>query len=138
MKVLMVVIATALLASCASTSIPEAARLALIQSHAGEPVKQIRYADPMGWDRVDAQHVLLDIRPRETWLLTLTGGCLDWGSSSPLLRVSSTTGFLLGKFDSVNLVGSPMKCRIDEIRPVDMNAVRAAEKKLRDHPSSGT
>ena len=138
MKVLLAVLVTALLASCASTRLPEATRLALVEAHAGEPVNQIRYSNPMGWSRVDGQHVLLDMRPRETWLLTLTGGCLDWGSSSPGLLVKSHTGFSLGKFDSVQTVDSPVTCRIDEIRPVDMKAVRAAEKQLRDQAPSGT
>ena len=138
MKGLLVVIATALLSACATTGLPEATRLALVEAHAGEPVKQIRYTAPMGWSRVDAQHVLLDMRPRETWLLTLTGQCLDWGSGAPGLIVKSQTGFLLGKFDSVQTVGSNVTCRIDEIRPVDMKAVRAAEKQLRDQPPSGT
>ena len=138
MKGLILVVATALLSACASTGLPEATRLALVEAHAGAPVNQIRYSNPMGWSRVDAQHVLLDMRPRETWLLTLTGGCLDWGGGSPGLLVQSQTGFLLGKFDSVQLVGSPVSCRINEIRPVDMQAVRAAEKQLRDQPPSGT
>ena len=138
MKRFLMVIATALLAACASTGLPEATRLAIVQAHAGEPVNQIRYSDPMGWSRVDAEHVLLDMRPRETRLLTLSGGCLDWGSGSPLLAVKSRTGFLLGKFDSVQLVGSPASCLISEIRPVDMKAVRAAEKQLRDQAPSGT
>ena len=138
MKRLLVVTATALLAACASTGLPDATRLDLVKAHAGEPVRQIRYRDPMGWSQVDDRHVLLDMRPRETWLLTLTGGCLDWGSGSPLLAVQSQTGFLLGKFDSVQLVGSPIRCQIDEIRPVDMKAVRAAEKELRAQASSGT
>lgn len=138
MKGLMVLMATGLLAACASMGLPEATRLALIEAHAGAPVNQIRYSNPIGWSRVDAQHVLLDLRPRETWLLTLTGSCLDWGSGSPGLIVKSQTGFLLGKFDSVQTVGSLVTCRIDEIRPVDMKAVRAAEKQLRDQPPSGT
>lgn len=138
MKGLLVVIGAVLLAACASSRLPEATRLALVEAHAGAPVNQIRYRNPMGWSRVDGRHVLLDMRPRETWLLTLSGACLDWGSSSPGLLVKSQTGFSLGKFDSVQAVGSPVTCRIDEIRPVDMTAVRAAEKQLRDQPSSGT
>ena len=51
-------------------------RLALYQTHAGAPVKQIRYMEPMGWDRIDDQHVVLQMRPNESWLLRLTGPCL--------------------------------------------------------------
>ena len=70
-------IAIAVLAGCASTRMSEADRLALYQAHAGEPVKQIRYYNAMGWDRIDDQHVVLHMRPNESWLLTVSGPCLD-------------------------------------------------------------
>ncbi len=92
----------------------------------------------MGWDRIDGEHVLLNMRPKESWLLTLSGNCLDWGTGSPFLAVNSQTGWLITKFDSIKVAGSPVNCRIKEIRPVDMQAVRVAEKQLRDQASSGT
>lgn len=138
MKEVMVMLAASLLAACASTDMPDASRLDMLQANAGPPLKQVRYTEPMGWDRVDGRHVLLDMRPRETLLLTLNGPCLEWDMGSPLLAVRSQTGFLLDKFDSVQVVGSQVRCQIDEIRLVDMQAVRAAEKQLRDQGASGT
>ena len=131
-------VAVAVLAGCASTRMPEADRLALYQAHAGQPVKQIRYYSAMGWDRIDDEHVVLDMRPNESWLLTVSGPCLDWGGASPILRLSSTGPYVMAKFDRILTEGSPVSCRIEEIRPVDVNAVREAETAMRDQASSGT
>ena len=62
----------------------------MYQAHSGAPVKQIRFYNAMGWDRIDDEHVLLSMRPKETWLMKVSGPCLDWGSASPVLRLSST------------------------------------------------
>ncbi|WP_240124887.1 DUF6491 family protein [Thermomonas alba] len=116
---------------CASARIDDGQRLALYQAHAGAPVSQVRYYDPIGWERVDGQHVALQMRPNETWLLTLSGPCLDWGGGSPFLKVVSSDGMTLSTFDRVQVPGGPMSCQIREIRPLDTKAVRAAEKALR-------
>ena len=137
-KLLLSAVAVAVLAGCASTRMPEADRLALYQAHAGEPVKQIRYYSAMGWDRIDDQHVLLSMRPSETWLLRVSGPCLDWGSASPVLRLSSTGPYVMAKFDRILTEGSPVSCRIEEIRPVDVRAVRAAQDAMTAQASSGT
>lgn len=115
------------LAACATNRVSDVDRLAVYMAHSGAPVNQVRYYNAMGWDRIDGEHVLLEMRPRETWLLKLSGPCLDWGSGSPVLSLSSPTGWVLAKFDRVHIQGSPVTCRIEEIRPVDIKAVRAAE-----------
>ncbi len=139
MKALIFPLAAALaLAACATNRPSEADRLAVYEAHAGEPVKQIRNHDAMGWDRIDGEHILLSMRPKETWLLKLSGPCLDWGSGSPFLKLSSQTGWVMAKFDRVLVQGSPVSCRIEEIRPVDVKAVRAAESELRAQASAGT
>jgi hypothetical protein len=126
------------LAACATNRISDADRLAIYEANAGEPVKQIRYYNAMGWDRIDDQHVLLNMRPSETWLLKVSGPCLDWGSASPVLRLSSSGPYVMAKLDRILTVGSPVSCRIEEIRPVDIKAVRAAEDARRDQASAGT
>jgi hypothetical protein len=105
--------------------------LALYQRHAGAPVKQVRYYDPMGWDRVDDTHLVLQMRPRESWLLTLAGPCLGWSGGSPFLGVSSFNGMTLSTFDKIMVPGAQMGCMIREIRPLDMQAIRASEDALR-------
>ena len=124
-------------AGCATNRPTDADRLAMIQAHAGAPVKQFRNYSAMGWDRVDDQHVLLSMRPNETWLLTVSGPCLDWGSASPVMGLS-TTGPFVTKFDRIIIPGSPISCQIQEIQPVDIKALRAAEAQQRSQTSAGT
>jgi Family of unknown function (DUF6491) len=126
------------LAACATNRISDTDRLAIYEAHSGAPVKQIRYYSAMGWDRIDGEHVLLNMRPNETWLLKLSGPCLDWGGGSPTLSLSSQSGWVMVKFDKVSVHGSPVTCRIEEIRPVDVKAVRAAEDARRAQASAGT
>lgn len=119
------------LSACAGNPISDTDRLALYQAHAGAPVRQVRYVDPIGWNRVDDQHVVLEMRPNESWLLTLAGPCLNWGSGSPFLKVSTANGLTLTPFDKVIVPGSQISCQIREIRPLDIKAVRAGENALR-------
>ena len=126
------------LAACATNRPSDADRLALYDAHAGAPVKQIRFYNAMGWDRIDDEHVLLSMRPSETWMLKVSGPCLDWGSASPVLRLSSTGPYVMAKFDRILTEGSPVSCRIEEIRPVDVKALRAAQDAMAAQASSGT
>ena len=126
------------LVACSTNRISDTDRLAVYMAHSGAPVKQIRYYHAMGWDRIDGEHVLLEMRPKERWLLKLSGPCLDWGSGSPVLSLSSPTGWVMAKFDRVHIHGSQVTCRIEEIRPVDARAVRAAEEARRAQASAGT
>jgi hypothetical protein len=121
-----------LVAGCASTRPSDADRLALYEAHAGAPVGQIRYSSPMGWDRIDDQHVVLQMRPSESWLLTLSGPCLDWGRGSPFIDIAPISGAVLSRFDKVIVPGSQATCTIHEIRPLDVKALRAAERARRE------
>ena len=139
MKTQMILLLAVLGASaCASNRPSDADRLAMYEAHAGAPVKQIRNVNAMGWERVDDQHVILSTRPTESWLLEVSGPCLDWGSGSPLLRLSSTGPYVMAKFDRILTEGSPVSCRIEEIRPIDVKAVRAAQDAARAQPAAGT
>lgn len=101
-------------------------KLALYQSHAGAPVKQIRYYNPIGWEEIDDDHILLTMRPKEVWLMRLSGPCLDYGAGSPALTISSQAGFVSSRFDRITTGDPRVSCRIEEIRPVDAMALRAA------------
>lgn len=114
-----------LLAGCMTNRPSEEEKLAAYQTHAGAPVKQIRYYSPIGWEEVDDQHLLLTMRPREVYLMRLSGPCLDYANGSPVLTVSSTAGFVSTGFDRVTMGASSPSCRIEEIRPVDIAAMRA-------------
>lgn len=119
----------AVLTACASHApISDSERLALYQAHAGAPVRNISYFNPMGWEEVDDEHIVVRMRPTESWLMRLSGPCLRLGDGSPAIAITSTAGRTSSGFDKVSVSGTEASCIIDEIRPVDMKAVSAARK----------
>ena len=126
-RVIISMAAAVVLASCATTDVSDSDRLALYEAHAGTPVLRIDYRPLIGWTRVDDQHVAIDLRPTERWLLTLSGPCLRWNSAAPTLELAPIGGMVLSKFDTVRVGGSGPNCRIEEMRPIDVPAFRAAE-----------
>ena len=117
---------TLLLAGCMSPGPTQEQRLAAYQAHAGAPVKKIRYYNPVGWEEVGDDHILVTMRPKEVWLMRLSGPCLDFDGGSPFLVISSTAGYVSTGFDRVTTGGSRISCRIEEIRQIDTIAMRAA------------
>jgi hypothetical protein len=117
--------ATLLLAACASSQ-TKAEKLAMYQSHASEPVKQVNYFSPQGWEEIDRDHILVTMRPTEVYLMRLNGPCLDFDNGAAAMLISNTAGVIQPKFDRVSFPGSSMSCRIEEIREIDMPAVRAS------------
>src|SRR3546814_10765434 len=81
-------------------------------------------------------HVLLTIKPTEGWLFRLAPGCLDWSGSGPALTVSRLAGVVSSGFDKVTRVGpgTPIACRIEEIRIVDLGAVRTERNAMTSTP----
>ena len=115
--------AAALLAGCASSQ-TKAETLAMYQSHASEPVKQVPFFSPQGWEEIDRDHILVTMRPTEVYLMRLNGPCLDYDTGAVAMLISNTAGVIQPKFDRVSFPNSSMSCRIEEIRQVDMTAVR--------------
>ena len=115
-----------LLGGCMTThGMTDAERLEAFQAHAGEPVKKVRYYNPIAWDDIDGSHLVITMRPNEQYLMRLSGSCLDWGSGPPLISISSMTGYVTAGLDRLKVAGSQLVCRIEEIRPVDVGAMRA-------------
>ena len=131
-------LAASVLGGCASTPrMSDAQRLALYSAHAGAPVRDIRYTDPISWEKIDDHHMLLTMRPSEAWLLRIGGPCLSWGGSSPTIIIDNSLNQLSAGFDNISVPGLSAKCRIEEIRPVDVAAVRAARSRAGQDQVSG-
>jgi hypothetical protein len=137
MKALLPLLAALSLAACATSRMSDGDRLAMYRAHAGEPVSRIRYFNPIGWGRVDGDHLVLDMRPSQSWLIRVSGACLDWNSSFAL-GISSSAGWVSTKFDRIYTNDAPMSCVIQEIRPLDRKALRADENARRAQSASGT
>ncbi|KGQ18548.1 hypothetical protein LF41_573 [Lysobacter dokdonensis DS-58] len=121
---------TLLLGACSSGMTKEQ-RLSLYESNAGEPIAKINYFSPQGWEEVDRNHVVVTMRPKESYLMRLSGPCLDYDNGAAAMVITTQTGaWVQAKFDRVAFAGSNMNCRIEEIRPLDIEAVRASRKAM--------
>ena len=130
-NLLLPLLAVALLPACATHRMSDNDRLGIYQTHPGEAVKQVRYASTLGWDRIDDQHIVLTTKPTESLLLTVSGPCLSWGGTTPVLRLETRMPGLLALFDRITTGDAPTSCQIQEIRQVDVEAVRKAETQSR-------
>lgn len=125
--------ATALLMLGACATTPQEAsadKLARYQSFAGEPVRSIPYnaSGSRNFDIIDETHMVMEVRPKEGYLFSLSGPCLR-DKGAPVLSISSQLGQVSTGFDRVSSLSQPgMTCLIREIRPIDLKALREAEK----------
>jgi hypothetical protein len=136
-----IVLSTLCLAACATTRLNDQQRLSIYTDNAGAPVKSIVYNEPISWERIDNDHLVLNTRPSEAYLFTLSGPCLQWGSSSPVVSISHQAGFVSAgldrvsfSFDRASFPEPSMACRISEIRPVNVAGVRASRDALAATP----
>lgn len=129
-------LAAVLLAACAGTPrLSDSQKYALYRDHAGEPVKSFRYFGNInGWTPLDKTALVVWTRPTQAYLLELTGPCRDL-DYAPAITLTNMMGEVSARFDKVLIHGGgsrvPMPCWIEEIRPVDVKAVRQAERDLR-------
>ena len=122
--------ATVALAAC-SSGMTRAERLSLYEANAGEPMAKINYFAPQGWEEVDDDHIVVTMRPKESYLMRINGPCLDYDNGAAAMIISTQTGgWVQAKFDRVGFGGSRLTCRIEEIRPLDIEGVRAQRKAI--------
>lgn len=128
----------ALLAGCATGShLNDAQKLALYRAHAGAPVKQFHYFNGLdGWTDLGDSALAVWTRPSEAYLLTLDAPCQDL-SFAPAIGVTNMMGVVSASFDRVLVYGGGSRigripCRIATIQPLDVKALRVAEKELRE------
>jgi len=105
------------------------ARLAEVESVSGEPVKSFHFWRLDSWEPLGRKHVLVHTQINEGWLLGIDEPCpgLEFAVG---IGLSSTNNRVYGRFDDV--LFDDQRCRISEIRPVDVKALRA----LRREPAA--
>lgn len=128
--------AAILLSSCATNAgLRDQERLALYRTHAGEPVDSIQYLGSYnGWTPLGGGAFALWTRPSQAWLVELYSPCteLDFADT---IGFRDLNGRLSARFDRVYVSSHslvPISCTIKEIRPLDVKAIRSAEKDARD------
>ena len=136
MKRLIAILAvTTVLAGCASTGLSENDRLALYRANAGEPVGDFHYFGSLnGWSPLGDEALTVWTRPNQGYLLELAGPCPDL-EFAPAISISNLMGRVSARFDKVTVHGGGSRtnfpCRIREIRPLHVKALKQAERELR-------
>jgi len=127
------------LAACSSLpNQTEAERVALYRSHAGEPVPSFQYFGTLsGWTPLSDSALTVWTRPSQAYLLELSGPCQDL-ESTIAISVTNTMGRVYSRFDDVIVRGGGavsgyrFPCRILTIRPLDVKALKATQKEMRE------
>ncbi len=122
-------------AGCASNGgIRDAERLALYRANAGEPVDSIQYfGNYNGWTPLGGGTMALWTRPSQAWLVEVYEPCADLDYAHTI-GIRSIGGRLSARFDRIHVSNNgliPLECTIKEIRPLDVKAIRLAEKDAR-------
>ena len=121
------------LGGCATTGrLSDQERLDLYRTHAGEPVRSVRYFGSLiGWTSLGDRALSVQTRPGENWLLELDGPCqgLDFAQT---IGLTSRMNQIDARFDRVLVRdGFPGGCRIATIRPLDAKALKTEMRALR-------
>jgi len=111
-------------------------RLALYEANAGAPVSSAPYFGSLnGWTPLGDGAIALWTRPSQAYLVRFVGTCPDIEFANAI-RVTSQGGRVYARFDDVVPIdGSPLQsipCRIGELRPLDIKAIRATERGMRE------
>ena len=128
-------IATLICAACSTLpGRPADAKLAFYSAHAGAPVDSFRSLGRFdNWEPLGNEALVVWTRPNQAWLLELYGPC-DGLDYSIAIALTDHVGQVEAGLDDV-LVSHPsplhVPCRIRSIRPVDLAAIREAEKARR-------
>ena len=124
------------LTACATGRMSDNEKLALYRAHSAAPVQSFRYFSRIdGWTPLGDSAVAIWTRPNEAYLLEVDGPCPDLDFALAI-GVTSQSGTVYSRFDKViprTSAGGvePMPCRIRQIRPLDVKAIKSAEKDIR-------
>jgi hypothetical protein len=123
------------LAACASAGTSEE-KLALYRAHALAPVQSFRYLSRIdGWTPLGDSAVAIWTRPHEAYLIEVDRPCADLDFAQAI-GLTSQSGSVYARFDKViPRTGAggvpPIPCQIRQIRPLDVKALKSAEKDIR-------
>jgi hypothetical protein len=125
---LVLVVAAASLAGCASTLAKLNGPKLDYTEYAGEPVKSFYLGNYDGWSAVSKDQLVVWSGVNKAYLLTITGYCPDLEFANTVAVTS--TGNTVDKFEKV-IVGRD-RCFIKEIRPIDTKQMKEDRKLLRE------
>lgn len=129
-KLVPLLIAAVALAGCTSNPEKTAQQLQMYRSHAGAPINNFLFNSSfMQWTPLGTEAVALWMSPGRAYLLDLPG-CRDLQWAQGIQVTQSGGNQVSAKLDKVIPLGAGavVPCRIEEIRPLDTDAIRAAER----------
>ncbi|ALN65070.1 hypothetical protein GLA29479_4230 [Lysobacter antibioticus] len=129
-------LALLLLSACASNpKMDDAQRLALYRAHAAAPVDSFQYFGRIdGWTPLGDSALAVWTKPNQAYLLELQGRCPDLDFASAI-SVSNQMGRVHSRFDKVTVLGRQsikMPCFIGRILPLDVKAIKQAQRDMRE------
>src|SRR5688572_5184362 len=130
------VVALSIALSACATNMPDDEKLALYRAHAQAPVKSFRYLNRIdGWTPLGDSALAVWTRPNEAYLLEVDGPCPDLDFAQAI-GLTNQFGIVYTRFDKVipRSAGGgpePVPCPIRQIRPLDVKAIKSAEKDFR-------
>ena len=132
MKFFLPLAAALALNGCASSaSLRDADKLALYQASAGAPVSSFRYFGSInGWTPLGDSALAIWTSPNQAYLLDVYGPCSGL-EFAPAIGLTQHSHQVSARFDDVLLLertGPHIPCRIRSIRPLDVKAIRSAER----------
>ena len=125
---LVVLVAAASLAGCASTLAKLNGPKLDYTEYAGEQVKSFYMGNYDGWSAVSKDQLVVWSGINKAYLLTVTGYCPDLEFAQRIAVTS--TGNTVDKFEKV-IVGRD-RCLIKEIRPIDTKQMKEDRKLIRE------
>lgn len=137
MKAVLAIVSIAALAACSSTGpVRESQQLFDYRANSGPPVDGFRAAGRIrSWTPLGDSAVAVWTGSNRAWLLELDEPCpaLDFAEA---IQVSDSVGRVSAGFDRVTAIGGgpTVSCRIEQIRPIDVAALRRAEQARRTSP----
>ncbi|GAB1596365.1 DUF6491 family protein [Lysobacter sp. PAGU 2638] len=110
-----------------------ASKLELYREHAGAPVDSFPYLAPMKqWTPLGRDALAIWTSPTRAWLLDVSDCSeLEWAQA---IKLSDSMGHVTARFDRVTPISrnvNAMSCTIEQIRPLDVQGIRNAERGAR-------
>lgn len=120
---LMTGLAVLLVAACAGREARD--ERSVYEAYAGEPVEAANFRNIRNWSLAGDNLVLLETRRREYYLVTLEPICRHDLAATQSLQLDRASNFRLrARFDHITLLDEDRRCRIEEIRPLDYEALQ--------------
>ena len=97
------------------------------EAYAGEPISQFKFTQLYNWQRTGDKSMVLWTKPSTAYLLRLANNC-DALTGRVTIQVGGVDG-IHGRLEAGmgDIIVGQMHCRVEEIRPIDLAAMKAAK-----------